>query len=77
MSKDLVKSPSHYQCFPQVEAIEIIAKAMSQEAFHGYCLGNFLKYRLRVGAKDSVDQELAKSNQYKELFEKHKHLCVK
>ena len=71
----LVHSPQHYQVFPDKEAIEIIASSMTTEQFYGYCLGNFLKYRLRIGAKDEVQQELGKSNKYKELYEKHKHLC--
>ena len=72
---DVVHSPKHYQVFPDKEAIEIIASSMTFEQFYGYCLGNFLKYRLRIGAKDEVQQELGKSNKYKELYEKHKHLC--
>lgn len=72
---DVVHSPKHYQVFPDKEAIEIIASSMTTEQFYGYCLGNFLKYRLRIGAKDEVQQELGKSNKYKELYEKHKHLC--
>ena len=74
-STDAVDSPQHYQVFPDKEAIEIIASSMTTEQFYGYCLGNFLKYRLRIGAKDEVQQELGKSNKYKELYEKHKHLC--
>lgn len=70
-----VDKPQHYQVFPDKEAIEIIARSMTTEQFYGYCLGNFLKYRLRIGAKDEVQQELGKSNKYKELYEKHKHLC--
>ena len=74
-STDAVDSTQHYQVFPDKEAIEIIASSMTAEQFYGYCLGNFLKYRLRIGAKDEVQQELGKSNKYKELYEKHKHLC--
>lgn len=73
--KDVINAPQHYQVFPDKEAIEIIASSMTTEQFYGYCLGNFLKYRLRIGAKDEVQQELGKSNKYKELYEKHKHLC--
>ena len=74
-ASDVVDKPQHYQVFPDKEAIEIIASSMTTEQFYGYCLGNFLKYRLRIGAKDEVQQELGKSNKYKELYEKHKHLC--
>ena len=72
---NVVHSPKHYQVFPDKEAIEIIASSMTFEQFYGYCLGNFLKYRLRIGAKDEVQQELGKSYKDKELYEKHKHLC--
>lgn len=73
--QDFVNSPKHYAFFDGVEAIEIIASSMSVEAFRGYCMGNALKYRLRVGKKDKVEQEIAKADKYGELFEKHKHLC--
>lgn len=72
---DYVNSPKHYAFFGDVEAIEIIASAMSIEMFKGYCMGNSLKYRLRAGGKDRLEQEIAKADKYKELYEKHKYLC--
>ena len=75
MSHDAVKNPSHYQVFPGVESIQIIAASMSEEAFKGFCFGNLLKYRLRAGGKDDIAQEIGKANFYKELFESNKHLC--
>ena len=72
---DAVHSPKHYAVFDDIEAIEVIARSMTQEMFKGYCFGNLLKYRLRVGGKDEVMQELAKSDKYKELYEKFKGLC--
>lgn len=73
--KDVVHNPSHYQFFPDVEAIEIIAMSMTEEAFRGYCLGNRLKYRLRAGKKDDPKQELDKSDFYIELFNRHRKQC--
>ncbi|ALK86941.1 hypothetical protein [Yersinia phage vB_YenP_AP10] len=73
-----VTKPSHYQLFPNVEAIEIIARSMTVEQFNGYCLGNILKYRLRAGKKSElafIEKDLAKADFYVELFEKHKGLC--
>ncbi len=70
-----VHSPKHYNVLEDIEAIQIIAGSMSEEMFKGYCLGNILKYRLRCGGKDDVNQELAKADKYKELFAKYKHLC--
>lgn len=72
---DAVHSPKHYAVFDDIEAIEVIARSMTQEMFKGYCFGNLLKYRLRVGGKDEVMQELGKAEKYKELYEKFKGLC--
>ena len=75
---DGVKQPSHYQLFEGVEAIEVIARSMTQEMFKGYCLGNILKYRLRAGKKSelaTLDKDMAKATFYLELYTKHKGLC--
>lgn len=73
-----VKQPSHYQLFEGVEAIEVIARSMTQEMFKGYCLGNILKYRLRAGKKSelaTLEKDMAKAAFYLELYTKHKGLC--
>lgn len=75
---DGVKQPSHYQLFGGVEAIEVIARSMTQEMFKGYCLGNILKYRLRAGKKSelaTLEKDMAKATFYLELYTKHKGLC--
>lgn len=75
---DGVKKPSHYQLFEGVEAIEVIARSMTQEMFKGYCLGNILKYRLRAGKKSelaTLEKDMAKATFYLELYTKHKGLC--
>lgn len=75
---DGVKQPSHYQLFEGVEAIEVIARSMTQEMFKGYCLGNILKYRLRAGKKSelaTLEKDMAKATFYLELYEKHRGLC--
>ena len=74
---DAVKRPKHYQVFPGIEAIGVIAGSMTEVMFKGYCLGNALKYRLRVGKKDAIEQEVGKAMEYEDLFEKWKHLCRK
>ncbi|UJQ45041.1 hypothetical protein [Klebsiella phage Kpn BHU2] len=73
---DAVNSPQHYQFFPDLEAIEVIARSMTQEQFYGYCLGNRLKYRLRAGNKDKLEQDIAKSDKYSELYEQHRGKCI-
>lgn len=75
---DGVKQPSHYQLFEGVEAIEVIARSMTQEMFKGYCLGNILKYRLRAGKKSelaTLEKDMAKAAFYLELYTKHNGLC--
>ena len=72
---ELVQSPKHYELFEDTSVIEVIAGSMSAEAFHGYCLGNILKYRLRNGKKDDTAQELSKADKYNELYAEYKHLC--
>ncbi len=74
-SDDAVYSPSHYQLMEGIEAIEVIASAMTVEQFKGYCLGNTLKYRLRAGNKGNADSCIKKANFYNALFERNKHLC--
>ncbi|MNV90123.1 hypothetical protein D3C71_1844740 [compost metagenome] len=71
----MVNSPKHYSLFEDVEAIEVIARSLTQAEFRGYCFGNLLKYKLRCGLKDDVLQELSKAEKYKELYEKFKGLC--
>ena len=73
---DAVNSPKHYQFFPDLEAIEVIARSMTREQFYGYCLGNRLKYRLRAGNKDKLEQDIAKSDKYLELYEQHRGKCI-
>lgn len=70
-----VYQPKHYRFFQDLEAIEVIAGALTEEEFYGYCLGNKLKYRLRAGSKGDIKQDLDKSNFYEDLFELHKHRC--
>lgn len=73
---DAVDSPQHYQFFPDLEAIVVIARSMTQEQFYGYCLGSRLKYRLRAGNKDKLEQDIAKSDKYLELYEQHRGKCI-
>lgn len=71
---DAVKKPSHYQMIDGVESIEIIASCMTRDEWRGFCMGNELKYRLRAGKKDALQQDIDKANEYGLLFEKHKEL---
>nr|DAP74227.1 MAG TPA: nucelotide kinase [Caudoviricetes sp.] len=74
--EDMVAKPSHYDFFPGVEAIVIIARSMNEKQFEGYCMGNALKYRLRAGKKWNTEEDLKKADQYGKLFEKYRHCCM-
>lgn len=74
---DAIKHPKHYLVMSDIEAIDVIAGSMTEEMFRGYCLGNILKYRLRAGKKDALEQDIGKASEYEALFEKWKHLCRK
>ena len=65
-----VKTPKHYKIL-DTEAIDIIFKSLSQEEFGGYCLGNALKYRLRAGKKDKLEQDIAKAEEYELIYAKY------
>ena len=71
-----VTNPKHYQLIDGIEVIEVIASAMTQEQFLGYCLGNILKYRMRAGKKDKLEQDIEKANFYSELYDKYKSYCI-
>jgi len=72
---DAIKNPSHYHILDGVESITVIASAMTVEEWRGFCLGNILKYRIRAGKKDKLEQDIGKADFYNELFVQHKHLC--
>jgi len=70
-TSDQVRNPKHYQLY-NLETIEVIRDSMTNEEWLGYCKGNSLKYRLRAGKKDPVEQDIAKAMYYEELYEKYK-----
>lgn len=72
---DQVRNPKHYQIIDGVESITLIAAGLTIDEWRGFCLGNIIKYRLRAGKKDALEQDIGKAEYYEELFEKFKHLC--
>ena len=73
--REEVKDPIHYQAFG-TDVMEVISRSMTEEAFRGFCLGNWLKYKLRAGNKGSADKDIAKSENYKVMFEEYKDYCI-
>lgn len=66
---DAVNKPNHYMLFADgTEAIDVIKASLTTEEFRGYCKGNVLKYRLRAGKKDKLEQDIAKAETYAKML---------
>lgn len=68
------KTQSHYQMFGK-DTLDIIVRSMTVEQWYGACFFNAMKYRIRVGKKDDIRQEIDKAEDYEQIFYKYKHLC--
>ena len=66
---DEVNQPKHYKTFPDLDSIDIIQHVLTHKEYIGMLKGNYLKYKLRAGKKDSAEKDLAKAKWYQdELF---------
>ena len=61
---DMVNRPPHYMQ-GGIEAIDVIASRLTKEEFIGYLKGCKLKYDLRYPFKGNPEQDLEKSEWYK------------
>ena len=61
---DPVNNPKHYDLFPDMQSMDIIQAALTEEEFIGFLKGNCLKYRLRAGNKDLLQQDIDKATWY-------------
>ena len=59
---DMVNSPSHYLFGEdgQVECVDAIRAALTEDEFRGWCKGNAMKYIWRSNHKGTRDQDLQK-----------------
>lgn len=73
-TNDAVHQPKHYGVLDGVESIQIIASSMTRDEWRGFCMGNIMKYRMRAGKKDALQQDIDKANEYEMLFDKYKEL---
>ena len=60
---DPVYHPSHYNDY-DVECIEMMRRIWGDEHVAIFCKLNAFKYRMRLGHKDAIDQDLAKEQWY-------------
>lgn len=66
---DNVHGPEHYKLRGlDIEAIDIIRGALTEDEFRGFCKGNVLKYTIREGHKNG-DEDLKKAKKYLDFLE--------
>ncbi len=70
MSKDKIY-PSHYKQYP-IEVIDMMVSIWGVQAAINYCTLTAFKYRMRLGHKDNVEQEMAKEKWYMDKAEELK-----
>lgn len=58
-----INHPKHYNQYP-VEVIDMMINIWGKEATRTFCLLNAFKYRMRVGHKDDIQDDLAKEKWY-------------
>tara|TARA_B110000858_G_scaffold196375_1_gene255025 strand:- start:1076 stop:1375 length:300 start_codon:yes stop_codon:yes gene_type:complete len=70
--EDLVNHPNHYKSdgVGDIECIDAIQAALTQEEFIGFCKGNNIKYTWRANRKQDVRTNIEKAVWYlKKLLE--------
>lgn len=66
---DNVNAPNHYKLRGlDIEAIDVIRGALTEDEFRGFCKGNVLKYTIREAHKNG-DEDLKKAKKYLEFLE--------
>jgi hypothetical protein len=60
---DPVNHPPHYNQYP-IEVIDMMIAIFGKEHTAAFCLLNAFKYRMRLGHKDNIAQDLAKEQWY-------------
>lgn len=61
--KEMVDHPSHYNQYPK-ETIDMMVDIFGREATRQWCVMTAFKYRMRLGFKDDIKQDLAKEQWY-------------
>lgn len=64
-----INHPARYNQYP-IEVIDMMEKIWGKEAVSLWCVMTAFKYRMRLGHKDAIDQELEKERWYLERSKK-------
>jgi hypothetical protein len=63
MNEEQVNHPKHYNQYP-IEVIDMMTNIWGTEKTLSFCLLNAFKYRMRIGHKDNIQQDLEKEQWY-------------
>ena len=70
-------NPGHYRKYP-LETIDMMERIFGTQATINYCLLTAFKYRMRMGHKDDIGQEMGKEKWYlekaKQLYNKRDYI---
>jgi hypothetical protein len=58
-----INHPKHYNQYP-VEVIDMMIRIFGEEQTRTFCILNAFKYRMRIGHKDDIQDDLAKEKWY-------------
>jgi hypothetical protein len=70
-----LKKAKHYNTY-DIETIDIMEKVFGVEKLIIWCTITAFKYRMRMGKKDSVNDDLFKENWYLEKAKELKESCI-
>lgn len=63
VGREMVNHPSHYNHYP-IETIDMMVSIFGKEATRQWCIMTAFKYRMRLGLKDDIKQDLEKEQWY-------------
>lgn len=63
VAENLINHPSHYNQYP-IEVIDMMIAIWGAEQVSLFCLMNAFKYRMRLGHKDDIQQDIKKEQWY-------------
>ena len=63
--EERINNPKHYNQYP-VEVIDMMLAIWGHQKIIDFCIINAFKYRMRIGYKDDIEQDLAKEKWYLE-----------
>jgi hypothetical protein len=63
MSKEMVNHPAHYNDYT-IEVIDMMVSIWGKEATATFCEMNAFKYRMRLGHKHDINEDIKKERWY-------------